>query len=69
MLATDKGQGRCPKCGSSDIEFQGVPEGGPFEAIADYERDELEYIFQCENCNQRFREVYRLVYIESVQIE
>ena len=54
--------GHCPQCGRDDIDYQGVPEHYSNEPIADYERSELEYEFECGDCGLRFKEVYKLKY-------
>ncbi|TAL67649.1 MAG: hypothetical protein EPN82_13455 [Bacteroidetes bacterium] len=64
-MSTTTKQGNCPACGSDEIDYMGVPEHYGNEAIADYEREEIEYVFECSDCGQRFQEVYRLVYLRT----
>ena len=61
-------QGHCPQCGGDDIEYLGVPEYYSNETIADYERKELEYEFDCGDCGLRFKEVYQLKYHRTENI-
>jgi C4-type Zn-finger protein len=65
MAATNQEQGHCPKCGSEDVEYHGVPDRYSNEAIADYEREEIEYQFECSECGHRYQEVYWLVYLRT----
>lgn len=51
---------RCPECKSDQLQFEGLKYGNPWEAFEN---------IQCNECNERFRQLYRVIETRKITEE